>query len=121
MAPAFQDGGTAWAYGAAFPFPWQPPPMNLPAKAFQPGFCIAGLAGHGAPNAIGPGSKFQVQPMPFEGNCDPTRAATAHSGGILVGLADGGVRTLAPGMSGTTWWYAVTPREGEVLGSDWSN
>ena len=71
------------------------------------------------PDAIGPGSIFQVQPTPFLGNCDPTRAATAHPGGILVGLADGSVRTLAPSMSGDTWWAAVTPTGGEVLGSDW--
>jgi prepilin-type N-terminal cleavage/methylation domain-containing protein len=66
---------------------------------------------------IGPGSLFQVQPHP--GNCDPSRASTAHTGGILVVLADGSVRTLASGMSGTTWWAAVTPAGGEVLGSDW--
>ena len=117
MAPAFRDGGTAWAYCTAAVFPWQPAPMNLPGKAFQPGFALAALAGRGAPDAIGPGSKFQVQPT--EGNCDPTRAATAHAGGIQVGLADGSVRTLAPSMSGTTWWAAVTPSGGEVLGSDW--
>ena len=34
------------------------------------------------PDAIGPGSRFQVQPTPFLGNCDPTRASTAHAGGI---------------------------------------
>jgi prepilin-type N-terminal cleavage/methylation domain-containing protein len=117
MAPPFRDGGTAWAYSAAPLFPWQPPPMNPPGKGFQPGFCIAALVGRGAPNAIGPGSIFQVQPK--EGNCDPTRASTPHVGGILVGLADGSVRTLAPGMSPDTWWAAVTPRGGEVLGSDW--
>jgi prepilin-type N-terminal cleavage/methylation domain-containing protein len=119
MAPQFRDGGTAWAYSTALAFPWQAPPMTLPLKAFQPGFCIPALANQGAPNAIGPGSKFQVQPTPFLGNCDPTRAATAHSGGIVVGLADGSVRTLAPSMSGDTWWAAVTPRGGEVLGPDW--
>jgi prepilin-type N-terminal cleavage/methylation domain-containing protein len=117
MVPAFRDGGTAWAYCTAPLFPWQLPPMTLPAKAFQPGFAIAALAGRGAPNAIGDRSIFQHQPSPT--NCDPTRASTAHSGGILVGLADGSVRTLAPSMSGTTWWAAVTPSEGEVLGSDW--
>ena len=117
MVPAFQDGGTAWAYCTAAAFPWQPPPMTLPGKAFQPGFAIAGLAARGAPNAVGPGSLFQVQPT--EGTCDPTRASTPHPGGILVGLADGSVRTLAPSMSGETWWAAVTPRGGEVLGSDW--
>jgi prepilin-type N-terminal cleavage/methylation domain-containing protein len=119
LAPPFRDGGTAWAYSTAVVFPWQPPPMNPPGKAFGPGFCIVALVGLGAPNAIGPGSIFQVQPSPFLGNCDPTRASTAHTGGILVGLADGSVRTLAPSMSGTTWWAAVTPSGGEVLDSDW--
>jgi prepilin-type N-terminal cleavage/methylation domain-containing protein len=118
MEPPFRDGGTAWAYCAALPFPWLPEPMN-PPRAFQPGFAIAALAKLGAPNATGPGSKFQVRPTPFEGNCDPTRAATAHPGGILVGLADGGVRSLSPSVSPNTWWAAVTPAEGEVLGSDW--
>jgi prepilin-type N-terminal cleavage/methylation domain-containing protein len=120
MVPAFQDGGTAWAYCTSpLLFPWLGPPMVLPGKAFQPGFAIPGLAARGAPNAIGPGSKFQVQPTPFLGNCDPTRTATAHPGGMVVGLADGSVRTLSPGLSGTTWWAAVTPSVGEVLGSDW--
>jgi prepilin-type N-terminal cleavage/methylation domain-containing protein len=119
MAPPFRDGGTAWAYCTALVFPWQPPPMNLPPRGFQPGFAIAGLAARGAPDAIGPRSKFQVQPMPFEGNCDPTRASTPHSGGIQVGLADGSVRTLSGAMTGTTWWAAVTPSGGEELGSDW--
>lgn len=117
MAPAFQDGGTAWAYCTAFLFPWQPQPMNLPPRAFGPGFAIRAFVALGAPDATGTGSIFQVQPR--EGNCDPTRASTAHPGGILVGLADGSVRTLASGMSGTTWWSAVTPSGGEVLGSDW--
>ncbi len=119
MVPAFRDGGTAWAYCASPFFPWQPPPMNLPPKGFAPGFCIGPFVARGAPNAIGPGSIFQVQPTPFLGNCDPTRASTPHAGGIQVGLADGSVRTLASGMSGDTWWAAVTPRGGEVLGLDW--
>src|SRR5262245_49208095 len=119
MAPAFRDGGTAWAFGGAPQFPWQPPPMSPPRLGFGPAFAIRGFAAVGAPNAIGEGSIFQVQPRPFLGNCDPTRAATAHTGGILVGLADGSVRTLAPSMSGATWWAAVTPEGGEVLGSDW--
>jgi hypothetical protein len=93
--------------------------MNLPPKPFAPGFAIAAFVARGAPNAIGPGSIFQVQPTPFEGNCDPTRAATAHAGGIQVGLADGSVRTLAATMSGTTWWAAVTPSGGERLDPDW--
>jgi prepilin-type N-terminal cleavage/methylation domain-containing protein len=119
LPPAFQDGGTAWAYMTSGLFPWLPAPMMLPGKAFQPGFAIPGLVARGAPNVIGPGSKFQLQPTPFLGNCDPTRAATAHPGGMVVGLADGSVRTLSPDLSGDTWWNALTPSGGEVLGSDW--
>jgi prepilin-type N-terminal cleavage/methylation domain-containing protein len=115
---ALGDGGTAWAYCTSPLFPWQLPPMDLPPRAFFPGFAIAALSARGAPDAIGPGSRFQVQPAPFLGNCDPTRASTPHAGGILVGMADGSVRTLSPGMSHTTWWAAVTPCGGELLGSD---
>jgi hypothetical protein len=93
--------------------------MILPGKAFQPGFAIPALALRGVPDAIGPGSKFQHRPTPFLGNCDPTRAATAHPGGMVTSLVDGSVRILSPSMSGTTWWAAVTPSGGEVLGSDW--
>jgi len=118
MAPPFRDGGTAWAYCTSPLFPWQPQPMIPPGKAFQPGFAIPALAARGAPNVIGPASIFQVQPNPFLGNCDPTRASTSHAGGIVVGMADGSVRTLAPSLSGDLWWAAVTPSGGEVPNLD---
>lgn len=117
MAPPFREGGAAWAYTASPVFAWQPQPLQAPGKGYQPGFAIAALVSRGAPYAIGPGSKFQHQPM--LSNCDPTRTATAHPGGIAVGLADGSVRTLSPGVSGTTWWAAVTTAGDEVLGPDW--
>jgi prepilin-type N-terminal cleavage/methylation domain-containing protein len=66
---------------------------------------------------VGPASIFQVRPA--AGNCDPSRAATPHGGGMVVTLADGSVRTLAPTMSNTTWWAACTPAGGEPLGPDW--
>jgi prepilin-type N-terminal cleavage/methylation domain-containing protein len=118
MAPPFQDGGTAWAYCTTPLFPWLPPPMQPPGKPFFPGFAIAALAARGAPDAIGPNSIFQVQPTPFLGNCDPTRASTSHSA-IVVGLADGSVRLLNPNMNRNVWWAALTPAGGEAVGSDW--
>ena len=114
MAPPFRDGGTAWAYCTAIVFPWQPQPMNLPSKAFGPGFAIPALAAIGAPNAIGPESKFLVRPT--SGACDPTRASTSHAS-LVVGLADGSVRTLNSSMDADVWWAAITPAGGEVLGS----
>jgi prepilin-type N-terminal cleavage/methylation domain-containing protein len=66
---------------------------------------------------IGPASIFQVRPA--TGSCDSSRAATPHVGGMVVCLGDGSVRTLAPTMSGATWWAACTPAGGENLGADW--
>lgn len=119
MAPPFRDGGNAWAFCTSAVFAWQPPPMSFPGKALMPGFAIPALAGRGAPNVIGPNSIFQVAPEPFLGNCDPTRASTAHTSGMVVGLADGSVRNLSPSMSGDTWWAAVTPKGDEMQGADW--
>jgi prepilin-type N-terminal cleavage/methylation domain-containing protein len=67
----------------------------------------------------GPGSLFQVQPIPYQTNCDVTRASTPHTGGMQVALCDASVRNLAQGLSGTTWWAACTPNNGDILGPDW--
>jgi prepilin-type N-terminal cleavage/methylation domain-containing protein len=108
------DGGSFWGYCASGVFDL-PPPMHQPFKPYAPGFAIPRY--YGNPDPPGPWSMFQVQPA--VGNCDPARAATSHASGMLVCLADASVRTLAPSMSGETWWAAVTPRGGEVLGSEW--
>jgi type II secretory pathway pseudopilin PulG len=62
---------------------------------------------------------FQVAPRPASENCNPRLAQTPHVSGMLAALGDGSVRTLAPGMSPATYWAAVTPAGGEVLGNDW--
>jgi prepilin-type N-terminal cleavage/methylation domain-containing protein len=68
----------------------------------------------------GPASKFQSGPTTTTtGTCDPRLAGSPRSAGILVGLGDGSVRFLAAGMTPQTWWSAVTPDGGEVLGTDW--
>jgi hypothetical protein len=64
-----------------------------------------------------PGLTFQVAPTLEE--CDPGLAQTPHPGGMLVGMADGSVRTLSGRISETTYWALVTPRGREALGSDW--
>jgi prepilin-type N-terminal cleavage/methylation domain-containing protein/prepilin-type processing-associated H-X9-DG protein len=65
--------------------------------------------------SIGPASKFQVQPRPYNGRCDPTMASSPHSGGIQVGFGDGSVRFLSAQISIYTWWYLCTPAGGEVV------
>ncbi len=60
---------------------------------------------------------FQAAPRITE--CSGYVAQTPHSSGMLVALADGSVRQLAPNISPATYWAAVTPAGSEVFGSDW--
>jgi type II secretory pathway pseudopilin PulG len=74
----------------------------------------------GAPPVSGPSSgngTFQVAPPVVD--CAGGVAQTPHSGGMLVGLADGSVRQIAPGISEAVYWGAVTPNRGEILGDEW--
>lgn len=71
-----------------------------------------------APNpATPPAVTFQVRP-PIQ-DCDPRIPQSPFSGGLLAGLGDGSVRLLSPGISPATFWAAVTPAGGEVVGGDW--
>jgi len=82
---------------------------------WEPAFAVSWNGG-----SIGFGSKFQLQPIPYLTACNPTLASTPHPGGILVSLGDASVRSLSPGISSQTWWYACTPSGNEVLGNDWN-
>jgi prepilin-type N-terminal cleavage/methylation domain-containing protein/prepilin-type processing-associated H-X9-DG protein len=68
---------------------------------------------------IGPAAIFQPTPRGNPANCNGGRASSPHTGGINVGLADGHVRFVAQGVSPYTWWYALTPNNGDILGRDW--
>lgn len=60
---------------------------------------------------------FQVRPRIED--CNPRVPQTPFAGGLLVGLGDGSVKLVNPSVSPATFWAAVTPSGGEVLGSDW--
>jgi len=51
--------------------------------------------------------------------CDGGRPSSPHTGGINTALADGSVRFVRGSISSQTWWAAMTPNQGETLGSDW--
>src|SRR6516165_9065471 len=46
-------------------------------------------------------------------------ANSPHTGGINVGMGDGSVRLVNGAISATTWWAALTPNSGDLLGNDW--
>jgi prepilin-type N-terminal cleavage/methylation domain-containing protein len=100
---AFPEGGSLWAYHELSP-------------TMQPLHAVITVPVWG-PQAVGPSSKFQVQPNPR--NCDPTLGSSPHPGGINVGMIDASVRFVSAGISRQTWWNLCTPAGGEVLGNDW--
>jgi prepilin-type N-terminal cleavage/methylation domain-containing protein len=99
----YPAGGNYWAYYFT----------GLNLQPYHPGFAVS-WNGY----SIGPASKFQIQPRPYNGGCDPTMAASPHPGGIQVALGDGSARFLSAGVSIYTWWYLCTPAGGELLGPD---
>jgi prepilin-type N-terminal cleavage/methylation domain-containing protein/prepilin-type processing-associated H-X9-DG protein len=90
--------GTLWAHGE-----WNP--------AWEPRFNTW--------QNRGLGTKFQVQPNPYQSACNPTLASSSHPGGINVAMCDGSVRLVGNSVSTNTWWAACTAAGGDVLGSDW--
>jgi prepilin-type N-terminal cleavage/methylation domain-containing protein len=74
-----------------------------------------------------PGTTFQVRPQVGKrenpsvapGECDPDLPQTPHPGGMLLGMGDGGVRTVAPNVQPSVFWGMVTPAGGEVIATDW--
>ena len=63
-----------------------------------------------------PGLTFQARPAPDD--CNPLVPQTPHRVGMMVGWADGGVRTVRPDVAETVFWAAVTPAGGEVASFD---
>lgn len=104
----FADGGPVlggWNAGGVFPITSGAPPVSVPST---------------------PGVTFQAAPRPVTdpfatprpGDCDPRLPQTPHPGGMLAGMGDGSVRTIAPAVRPEVFWSLVTPAGGEIVG-DW--
>jgi prepilin-type N-terminal cleavage/methylation domain-containing protein/prepilin-type processing-associated H-X9-DG protein len=75
--------------------------------------------GYGGKDLVG----YTIAPpfllQPKANACDFRVPSTAHTGGINVGMCDGSVHNVSQGVSPFTWWAAMTPSAGDLLGSDW--
>jgi prepilin-type N-terminal cleavage/methylation domain-containing protein len=110
QAGGLYSGANAWAVA--------------PNESITPVFSVSRFPSAGIPAgaiaSTGPTTYFQVQPSPYNSDrCQYWVPQTARSGGILVALADGSVRNVAPSVQPATWWAACTPAGGETLGNDW--
>jgi len=93
-----QGYGNLWAHGS-WDYHWFPVFQSTPTGSY------------------GPSAMFQVTPT--QAQCQYLLASSSHTAGMNVGLGDGSVRFISQGLSPTTWWYACSPNDGMVLGSDW--
>jgi len=77
---------------------------------------LQALQGGGGPD------KVSTLPLPRVGvtyeTCTKT-ATTAHPTVMVIGLMDGSVRQISPSISQQNWYYAMSPKDGQILGGDW--
>jgi prepilin-type N-terminal cleavage/methylation domain-containing protein len=99
--------GVLWGHGG-----WNAPWMSLFAQRFANGTSPGNI---NAANAILPPMR-KTQPG---GGCQNERATAMTPGGCTVGMGDGSVRNVNTSITPVTWFSALTPAGGEVLGSDW--
>jgi len=51
--------------------------------------------------------------------CDKASSQSFHPSAVVVGVADGSSRLVTSSVQQTTWSNALSPADGQVLGSDW--
>jgi prepilin-type N-terminal cleavage/methylation domain-containing protein len=96
---------------------------NVPQTSI-PAFAVPGWrpsASSTVSDAVGPQSKFVVQPpgpWVLNRNCNMRIAQSPHSGGMNVGVGDGSVRFLSAGIDPNVWWAMCTANGGEVISGD---
>ena len=59
---------------------------------------------------------FQVRPAVANATNSGGGGNTSHTGGMMVGMGDGSVRSVSSSISPTVWSNACDPRDGNVLG-----
>jgi prepilin-type N-terminal cleavage/methylation domain-containing protein/prepilin-type processing-associated H-X9-DG protein len=100
--------GSLWGHGS-----WNVPWMAIFAYGNRAG--NSGYTSNSSPaGVVGPASKFLVRPEPWASACNPSLAASPHTGGINVGMGDGSVRFLSAGTDQNTWWWLCTANGGET-------
>jgi hypothetical protein len=118
----FNCSGTTFVYTASFSSHWKPFQPGLfafpPRKGRPaPGDYVPVTSGHPPVSVAAGNVTFQVRPRVDQ--CDPRQPNASLAAGLQVGMADGSVRVLHPGIAPATFWGMVTPDGGEVLGGGW--
>jgi prepilin-type N-terminal cleavage/methylation domain-containing protein len=94
---------------------WNPIPM--PRSSFPPGYPwqTMPLPQFAPKYNLSTGDPAQPGQIP----CNPWLVQGYFPTALLVGMGDGSVKQVSPGLSQQTWGRAVDPADGLPLGSDW--
>jgi hypothetical protein len=105
-----QDPWTSPTFGSDNDGIWQ---MNAQGAEYSYPPDSGNIGSASFPGTLG----FQAGPSAQQCNWYVTQGG--HAGVMMVGLGDGSVRGVSPGMSVSTWVFACNPNDGNPLGSDW--
>jgi hypothetical protein len=101
--------GNLWGHGN-----WNVPWMPLFAYGTRDG--VTGFTSNAnPPGIVGPASKPQENPNPWNAACDRMRNQSQHPGGLQVGLVDGSARFISASIDANAWWAMCTIGGGETL------
>jgi len=89
--------------------------MVSPVDYHGVGNAAGGTAPHTFANQVKPRLSTSVNGAAV---CNGHIASTPHDS-MLTGLADGSVRSVSRSVDPNTWYWAMTPAGGEVLGNTW--
>ncbi|HEY1191728.1 MAG TPA: DUF1559 domain-containing protein [Gemmata sp.] len=70
-------------------------------------------------SVTGPASVFQTPKAGNPAVCTGGRASTPHGSTMNVALGDGSVRSVSSSVNPDSWWAAITPMAGDVIGGNW--
>ncbi|QVL33023.1 DUF1559 domain-containing protein [Telmatocola sphagniphila] len=69
--------------------------------------------------SVNPPTATPPQSQPSIAACNPYYVQALDASGCMTGMCDGSVRTVSTNVSPTTWYAALWPTDGLILGSDW--
>jgi prepilin-type N-terminal cleavage/methylation domain-containing protein len=105
------SGGSLWAYRNTDPAPTGPSYPGWARMSFFPANWVSN-------NHSTPFTAVPPQNQPTVANCSPYNMQAFSASGCQVSMCDGSVRTVKTSISSTTWFAAIWPDDGQVLG-DW--
>ena len=108
-------GGSVWAYtdqqsaiGGA-PYTWASPTSGSMNPHYMAAYQMY------QSNYTNPASTYTPQVKPDPMNCNPLAVQGFTTGGIVVGVLDGGVRTISSSVDATLWFAYNDPNDGTTI------